>query len=120
MTSSKIYEENGERGGTMPFQIVIEAEGLSDSETMLCLRVDTRLIARNLTTAQTKFLVGEILDRIAASEGEKEPKAVSDSCTDASASRAPRSLLARRDARSIDTSGNAASSPNRLIRRARA
>jgi hypothetical protein len=74
MISSKIYEENGERGGTTPFQIVIEAEELSDSETMLCLRVDTHLIAKNLTTAQMKFLVGEILDRIAVSEGEKEPK----------------------------------------------
>jgi hypothetical protein len=76
MTSSNIYKENGGRVGTMPFQIVIEDEGLSDSETMLCLRVDTHLVAKNLTTAQMKFLVGEILDRIAGSEGEDEPESV--------------------------------------------
>jgi hypothetical protein len=58
----------------MPFQMVIEDEGLSGSETMLCLRVDMHLIAENLTTAQMKFLVGEILDRIAASEGDQERK----------------------------------------------
>jgi hypothetical protein len=58
----------------VPFQIVIEAEELSDSDTMLCLRVDTHLIAKNLTTAQMQFLVCEILDRIAASEGGQEPK----------------------------------------------
>jgi hypothetical protein len=37
-------------------QIVIEAEGLGDPGTLLCLRVDTHLIARNLTTGQIKFL----------------------------------------------------------------
>jgi hypothetical protein len=76
MTSSNIYKENGGRVGTMPFQIVIEDEGLNDSETMLCLRVDAHLVAKNLTTAQMKFLVGEILDRIAGSEGEDEPESV--------------------------------------------
>jgi hypothetical protein len=58
----------------MPFQMVIEDEELTDSETMLCLRVDTHLIAKNLTTAQMKFLVGEILDRTATSVGVQEPK----------------------------------------------
>jgi hypothetical protein len=76
MTSPKIYEENAERGRTTSFKIVIEAKGLSDSETRLCLRVDTHLIVKNLTAAQMKFLVGEILDRIAGSEGEDEPESV--------------------------------------------
>jgi hypothetical protein len=71
MTSSNISEVNGENGAEAALsQIVIEAEGLGNSGTMLCLRVDTHLIAKNLTTAQIKFLVCEILDRI---EGEKEP-----------------------------------------------
>jgi hypothetical protein len=76
MTSFKIYEENAERGRTTSFQIVIEAKGLSDSETRLWLRVDTHLIAKNLTAAQMKFLFGEILDRIACSEGEDEAESV--------------------------------------------
>jgi hypothetical protein len=77
MTLSKIYEENGEKGVGMSLsKIVIEAEELSDSEIMLCLRVDTHLIAKNLTTAQMKFLVGEILDRIAVSDVEKEPESI--------------------------------------------
>jgi hypothetical protein len=52
---------------------VIEAEGLGNPGAMLCLRVDTHLIAKNLTTAQIKFLICEILDRI---EGEKQPKSI--------------------------------------------
>ena len=72
MTSSNMPQENGENGaGTALSQIVIEVEGLGDPGTMLGLRVDTHLIAKNLTTAQMKFLVGEILDRI---EAEKETK----------------------------------------------
>jgi hypothetical protein len=55
MTSSKIYEENAERGRTTRFLIVIEAKGLSDSKTRLCLRVDTHLIAKKLTVVQMKF-----------------------------------------------------------------
>jgi hypothetical protein len=74
MSSSNISEENDEKGGgTRLSQIVIEAEGLGDPGTMLCLRVDTRLIANNLTTAQIKFLICEILDRI---EGEKKTKSI--------------------------------------------
>jgi hypothetical protein len=52
---------------------VIESERLGDPGAMLCLRVDSHLIARNLTTAQIKFLICEILDRI---EGKNEPKGV--------------------------------------------
>jgi hypothetical protein len=74
MSSSNISEENDEKGGgTRLSQIVIEAEGLGDPGTMLCLRVDTHLIAKNLTTAQIKFLICEILDRI---EGEKKTKSI--------------------------------------------
>jgi hypothetical protein len=74
MTLSNISEENGENGSrTALSQIVIEAEGLGDPGAMLCLRVDTHLIAKNLTTAQIKFLICEILDRI---EGEKQPKSI--------------------------------------------
>jgi hypothetical protein len=74
MSSSNISEETGETGaGTTLSQIVIEAEGLGDPGAMLCLRVDTHLIAENLTTAQIKFLICEILDRI---EGEKEPESI--------------------------------------------
>jgi hypothetical protein len=58
----------------VPFQMVIEDEGNSDSGTKFCLRVDTHLVLKNLTTAQIKFLLGKILDRIAAFEGNKEPK----------------------------------------------
>jgi hypothetical protein len=64
----------------VPFQIVIEAEELRDSDTMLCLRVDTHLIAKNLTTAQMQFLVCEILDRIGASERSREPKGSEQQC----------------------------------------
>jgi hypothetical protein len=74
MTSSNIPGENSENGGeTALSQIVIEAEGLGDPGTALCLRVDTQLIASNLTTAQMKFLVCELLDRI---EGIKELRSV--------------------------------------------
>jgi hypothetical protein len=74
MTLSNISEENGENGSRAALsQIVIEAEGLGDPGTRLCLRVDTQLIARNLTTAQMKFLICELLDRI---EVEKDFKVV--------------------------------------------
>jgi hypothetical protein len=74
MSSSNISEENDEKGGgTRLSQIVIEVEGLGDPGTMLCLRVDAHLIAKNLTTAQIKFLICEILDRI---EEEKKPKSI--------------------------------------------
>jgi hypothetical protein len=46
-------------------QIVIEAETPGDSRTMFRLRIDTNLIANDLTTPQTHLLVGEILERIA-------------------------------------------------------
>jgi hypothetical protein len=71
MTLSRISEENGENGAaTSLSQIVIEGQGLGNSGTLLCLRIDTRLVAKNLTSAQIKFLVCEILDRI---DGENEP-----------------------------------------------
>jgi hypothetical protein len=74
MTSSNMSEENVETGARRTLsQIVIEAEGLGDPGAMLCLRVDTHLIAENLTTAQLKFLICEILDRI---ERGKEPKSI--------------------------------------------
>jgi hypothetical protein len=49
-------------------QIVIEAEGLGNSQTLWRLSVDTHLIAENLTITQAKHLIGEILDRIAVFE----------------------------------------------------
>jgi hypothetical protein len=55
-------------------KIVIEAEGTAESGTMLRLIIDTHLIAKSLTMAQKKFLVGEILDRTAALEEEKAPE----------------------------------------------
>jgi hypothetical protein len=74
MSSSNISEETDETGARRTLsQIVIEAEGLGDPGAMLCLRVDTHLIAKNLTTAQLKFLICEILDCI---EGEKQPKSI--------------------------------------------
>jgi hypothetical protein len=69
------YEEHGEKwGGTTLPQMVIEVKGLGEAKTRLSLIIDTRLVAKNLTTAEMKLLVGEILDRIAVIEGEKEPK----------------------------------------------
>jgi hypothetical protein len=44
--------------------IVIEAEGLGDSETVLSLSIDRRLIADNLTPEETQLLISGILDRI--------------------------------------------------------
>jgi hypothetical protein len=70
MTSFDISDENRGAGAALS-QIVIEAEGLGDPGTLLCLRVDSHLIARNLTTTQIKFLVCEILDRI---DLEEEPQ----------------------------------------------
>jgi hypothetical protein len=49
----------------MMSKIVIEAEGLGDSETVLSLSIDKRLIADNLTPEETQLLIGGILDRIA-------------------------------------------------------
>ena len=46
-------------------QIVIEAETPGDSRTMFRLRIDTSVIAEDLTTVQAHLLVGEILERIA-------------------------------------------------------
>jgi hypothetical protein len=46
-------------------QIVVEAETPGDSRTMFRLRIDAKLIAEDLTTAQAHLLVGEILGRIA-------------------------------------------------------
>ena len=49
-------------------QIVIEAEAHGDSETKLRLSVDNHLIAENLTAAQARLLIEEILDRIPLAE----------------------------------------------------
>ena len=49
-------------------QIVIEAEAHGDSETKLRLSVDNHLIAENLTAAQARLLIEEILDRIPFAE----------------------------------------------------
>ena len=75
MTSSSNtpHDESGDGAGMKLSQIVIEAEGLGDPGAQLGLRVDTHLIAVNLTTAQMKFLICEILDRI---EGEKKTKSI--------------------------------------------
>jgi hypothetical protein len=73
MASSNMYKENRKNGsGTSLSQMVIEVEGLGESETRLGLIVDAHLVAKNLTTAQMKFLVGAILDRIDVFEEEKE------------------------------------------------
>jgi hypothetical protein len=72
VTPSSIHQQNDEKGEAMPFQLMIEVE--EADETLLCLRIDTQVIAKNLTTAQMKFLVGEILDRIAAADVEKAPE----------------------------------------------
>jgi hypothetical protein len=65
---------DGEIGRGMALsQIVIEAEGLGHAGTAMCLRVDTHLIATNLTTAQMKFLICELLDRI---EGTKQLRTI--------------------------------------------
>ena len=48
----------------MGSKIVIEAEGLGESETVLSLSIDRRLIADNLTPEETQLLVAGILDRI--------------------------------------------------------
>jgi hypothetical protein len=48
----------------MTSQIVIEAEGFDEDKTILRLRIDSHLIADNLTTEQTKLILCEILDRI--------------------------------------------------------
>jgi hypothetical protein len=64
MVLSKISEETGEEAAGTPLsQIVIEGR-IGEPGTMLHLRVDARLIATNLTTAQIKFFVCELLDRI--------------------------------------------------------
>ena len=50
MASSNVYEQNGENGGEATLsKIVIEAEGLGESETRFCLIIDTHLVAKNLT-----------------------------------------------------------------------
>jgi hypothetical protein len=52
--------------------IVIEAEAPGDSATTFRLRVDGSVIAEGLTAGQARFLVGEILERIAvADDGNK-------------------------------------------------
>jgi hypothetical protein len=77
MTSSNIYEKNGKKWGrTTLSKIVIEVDGLGESETRMRLIVDTHLVAKNLTGAQMKLLLGEILERIAVFEGEKEPESI--------------------------------------------
>jgi hypothetical protein len=49
-------------------QIVIEAEAHGDSGTKLRLSSDNLLIAENLTAAQARLLIEEILDRIPVAE----------------------------------------------------
>ncbi len=49
-------------------QIVIEAEAPGHSQTMLRLSIDKHLIAENLTAAQARFLIEEILDRVPDAE----------------------------------------------------
>jgi hypothetical protein len=55
-------------GRTLLSQIVIEVEAHGDSQTMLRLSIDRRLVAENLTAAQARFLIEEILDRIPFAE----------------------------------------------------
>ena len=56
--------------------ILIEVEGLGDSEATLRLSIGTHVIAGNLTTAQAKQLVCGILDRIGVFEVGRGPRPV--------------------------------------------
>jgi hypothetical protein len=49
-------------------QIVIEAKTPDNVETMFRLRIDSNLIAENLTPTQAHLLVREILERVAFTE----------------------------------------------------
>jgi hypothetical protein len=60
----------------MPSQIIIEAEGLGETKTILRLRIDSHLISENLTTEQMKVILCEILDRIDVFETGKAPKGI--------------------------------------------
>jgi hypothetical protein len=51
---------------------LIEAEAPADSATTFRLRVDGSVVATGLTAAQARFLVGEILERIAVADGGNE------------------------------------------------
>jgi hypothetical protein len=51
--------------------IVIEAETPGDSRTMFRLRIDKELIGEGLTAAETRNLVGEVLERIALPKSSK-------------------------------------------------
>jgi hypothetical protein len=46
-------------------RIVIELESPGDSRTMFRLLIDEKLIADEMTAAQTHMLVGDILERLA-------------------------------------------------------
>ena len=50
--------------GPLIKQFVIEAEMPDDSQTRFRLRVDSDVIAKNLTAVHACFLFGEIVDRI--------------------------------------------------------
>jgi len=52
--------------------ILIEAEAPADSATTFRLRVDGSVVATGLTAGQARFLVGEILERIAVADGGNE------------------------------------------------
>jgi hypothetical protein len=65
----------------MLFQIVIEAEAHGDSETMLRLSVDNHLIAENLTAAQARLLIDEILDRIPFAEVQETRETIERQCS---------------------------------------
>jgi hypothetical protein len=58
-------------------QIVIEAETPGDSRTMFRLRIDSSLIAEDLTAVQAHILVGEILERIAVPKPSERALAIS-------------------------------------------
>jgi hypothetical protein len=45
-------------------QIMIEAESPDDAQSMFRLSIDTNLIARGVTGAQVRYLVGEVLERV--------------------------------------------------------
>ena len=74
-------------------QIVIEAEAPGDSQTMLRLSIDKHLVAENLTAAQARFLIEEILDRISRCRGWEHARLSDRAWAHASASRGARSLL---------------------------
>jgi hypothetical protein len=50
---------------SVPETITVETQGPDDSATMFRLSIDDKVVGEYLTAAQTHFLIGEILERVA-------------------------------------------------------